>query len=80
MPIIFSSHLRSHFRCGLIRDGSLFFGGGAVRNTTKKNCLQGLTRQNKLFAEKSGKTLKNTITEIIQNLKESNKLKHEYKN
>ena len=39
-----------------------------MRNTTKKNCLQGLTRQNKLFAEKSGRTLKNTITEIIQNL------------
>ena len=70
MPIIFSSHLRSHFRCGLITDGSLFFfGGGGGEKYYKKNSLQGLTRQNKLFAEKSGKTLKNTITEIIQNLK-----------
>ncbi len=42
------------------RDGPLFFGGGEMKNI-EKNCLQGLERQNKLFA--------NTIciTKISQN-------------
>ena len=36
---------------GLIREGPLFFLGGGVGMTNiEKNCLQGLKRQNKLFA------------------------------
>ena len=47
-----------------LRDEPLFFRRGVWEEweILKKNCLQGLKRQNKLFAEKSGKILENIIT------------------
>ena len=52
-PIMSAVISKIHYSNPCIRDGPLFFwrggGGGGMKNI-EKNCLQGLKRQNKLFA------------------------------
>ena len=66
-----------------------YFSGGGMRNM-EKNCLQGLKRQNKVFANticvwkmfagKSDKPSKILVSKLIQIITESNKLTQGHKN